>query len=63
MSYGGTGFKYRGFSVKNNKKDRYLEIYDKRGNLMSRVDNFGQGCVSEAKCRIDVLIKRYGDAV
>lgn len=54
-------FDYRGYQVKNNKKDGFLEVYDKNNNYVFRVDSFGKGCVTEVKRQIDWLIKRYGN--
>lgn len=59
--WSGKDFDYRGYHVKNNKKDAFLEVYDKYNNYVFRVDSFGRGCVTEVKNRIDDLIKRYGD--
>ena len=58
--WSGSNFEYRGYNIKNNTKDGYLEVYDKNNNYAFRVDSFGKGCVAEAKCQIDELIKRYG---
>lgn len=49
--------------VKNNKKEGFLNIYDKRNNYLFRVSSFGHGCISEVKIRIDNLISRYGDGI
>lgn len=57
--WSGKDFEYRGYCVKNNKKDGYLYVYDKNGNYAFRVDNFGHGSVTDAKSQIDYLIKRY----
>ena len=56
----GNSFEYRGYNIKNNIKDGYLEVYDKNNNYAFRVDSFGKGYVSEVKHQIDRLIKRYG---
>ena len=58
--WSGSNFEYRGYNIKNNTKDGYLEVYDKNNNYAFRVDSFGKGCVAESKRQIDVLIKRYG---
>lgn len=52
-------FEYRGYNVKNNTRDGYLEVYDRNNNYAFRVDSFGKGCVTEVKRQIDGLIKRY----
>lgn len=58
--WSGKDFKYRGYMVKNNKKDGFLNVYDKNNNYLFRVSSFG-GCIPEVKFRIDNLISRYGD--
>lgn len=58
--WSGKAFEYRGYLVKNNKKEGFLNIYDKQNNHLFRVSSYG-GCVSEVKIRIDNLISRYGD--
>ena len=58
-NWNGKDFHYRGYLVKNNKKDGFLSVYDDRGNYIFRVNSFGHGCVSEVKYRIDDLIKRF----
>ena len=54
-NWSGNDFSYRGYHVKNNKKDGYLEVYDQRGNYVLRVDSFGTGSVTEVKSKIDRL--------
>lgn len=58
--WSGSNFEHRGYNIKNNTKDGYLEVYDKNNNYAFRVDSFGKGCVTEVKRQIDELIKRYG---
>ena len=58
--WSGSNFEYRGYNIKNNTKDGYLEVYDKNNNYAFRVDSFGKGCVTEVKRQIDELIKRCG---
>ena len=59
--WSGNNFEYRGYNVKNNIRDGYLEVYDKNNNYAFRVDSFGKGCVAEVKRQIDGLIKKYGN--
>lgn len=59
--WSGNDFEYRGHIVKNNKKDGYLNVYDKRNNFIFRVESFGRGCVQHVKSHIDNLIRRYGE--
>lgn len=59
--WSGKDFDYRGYHVKNNKKDGFLEVYDKYNNYTFGVNSFGKGCVTDVKNRIDDLIKRYGN--
>lgn len=59
--WGGNDFEYRGYNVKNNKKDGYLEVYDKNNNYVFRVGSFGNGCITEVKSRIDSLIRKYSN--
>lgn len=59
--WSGKDFEYRGYSVRNNKKDGYLNVYDKRNNYIFRVNSFGRGCVQSVKSQIDGLIKRHGE--
>lgn len=61
--WSGKDFEYRGYMVKINKKEGFLNIYDKRNNYLFRVSSFGHGCISEVKIRIDNLISRYGDGI
>ena len=56
-NWSGKDFDYRGYNVKNNTKDGYLEVYDKNNNYIFRVDNYDKGCVSKIKYQIDKLIK------
>lgn len=58
--WSGKDFDYRGYIVRNNKKEGFLNIYDKHNNYLFRVSSYG-GCISEVKFRIDNLINRYGD--
>ena len=57
--WSGKDFEYRGYKVKNDKSNGFLEVYDKNCNYLFRVNSFGKGCVTEVKIRIDDLIKRY----
>ena len=59
--WSGKDFDYRGYIVRNNKKEGVLNIYDKRNNYLFRVSSLGHGCIPEIKSRIDNLISRYGD--
>lgn len=59
--WSGNNFEYQGYNVKNNKKDGYLEVYDKNNNYAFRIDSFGKGCVAEVKRQIDSMINRYGN--
>ena len=59
-NWSGNSFEYRGYNVKNNTKDGYLEVYDRNNKYVFRVDSFGKGCVTEVKRQIDELNKRYG---
>lgn len=54
--WGGKDFKYRGFEVHNNKKEKFLEVY-KDNQYCFRVDSFGRGSVTSVKVKIDMLIK------
>lgn len=58
--WSGKDFDYRRYHIKNNKKDGFLEVYDKYNNYAFRIDSFGRGCVSGVENCIDELIKRYG---
>lgn len=53
----GSNFEYRGFHVKNDKASGCLVIYDQRGNYVTRVESFGKGSVTEAKYKIDKILK------
>ena len=55
--WSGNDFTYRGYHVKNNKKDGYLEVYDKYNQYIFRINNVGHGSVTEAKVRIDAIKK------
>lgn len=59
--WSGKDFEYRGYTIKNNKTDGFLNVYDSRGNYIFRVDSFGKGCVNAVKYRIDDIIKRFGE--
>lgn len=41
--WSGKDFEYRGYLVKNDKKDGFLVVYDSRGNYLFRVNSFGHG--------------------
>lgn len=58
--WSGKDFEYRGYMVKNNKKDGFLNVYDKNNNYLFRVSSLGHGCIPEVKFHIDNLISRYG---
>lgn len=58
--WSGDNFNYRGYSVINNKKQGFLEVYDNRGNPILRVNSFGKGCVTDVKRKIDDIITRFG---
>ena len=58
--YMGSDVEYRGYYIKNNKKDGFLEVYDKNGNYLFRQHNFNHGSFTDVKLKIDEMVKRYG---
>lgn len=59
--WNGKDFEYRGYKIKKNKRDGYLEVYDKRDNYILRVENYSHGAANDVKFKIDCLIKDYGE--
>ena len=57
--WSGKDFEYRGYKVKNDKKNGYLEVYDKNNNYLFRVNSLGKGSVTEVKYRIDRLVPEF----
>lgn len=55
----GKDINYRGYLIKNDKVNKYLIVYDQRGNFMFRVENLSHGSITEVKNKIDALIERY----
>ena len=55
--WSGKDFEYRGYLIKNDKRNGFLNVYNNKGNYIFRVNSFGHGCVTEVKVRIDNLIK------
>ena len=58
--YMGSDVEYCGYHIKNNKKDGFLEVYDKNGNYLFRQHNFNHGSFIDIKRKIEEMIKRYG---
>ena len=58
--YSGKDSEYRGFFIKNNKKDGFLEIYDNNNKYLFKILNNGHGSITMAKWRIDEHIRQYG---
>ena len=57
--YMGKDVEYNGYLIKNNKKDGFLEVYDKNGNYLFRQPNFNHGSFTDVKRKIEELNKRY----
>lgn len=58
--WGGNELEYRGYKIKNNKREKCLYVYDYNGNYAFRIDNYNHGSISDAKDYVDILIRRYG---
>lgn len=59
--WSGKDFNYRGYNIINDKKRKYLMVYDKRGNYVFREENWSHGNITVVKKRIDDLINRHGE--
>lgn len=57
--WGGDELEYRGYRIKNNKREKILYVFDDKGNYAFGVDNYNHGSISSAKDTIDILIKRH----
>lgn len=57
--WNGNDFEYLGYFVKNNKKAKYFEVFDKNGNLLFRQTNWGHACVTSVKHKIEDFHKKY----
>lgn len=55
--WSGKELKYRGFLIKNNKNDGYLEIYDEKNHFIKRVENLENDSITDAKIEIDKILK------